>query len=314
MIIRKNIELILLALLFISLHLSGGYWVFYASFFALALVAACRRKPLVNYNAVARIFIFMLVVPLYYLLFEGNVYGTDRIYLFLAGWLLFFIFTLLFNQDKFLIKCMFGIVVVTIIFEIILGFGQIFGWVNNNDSLFVWGGSFGNPNVYATYLSAVFPLILSVLLSYKRDKKSENLYYLLLACFVLMLYLLVMSRSRAAWIAAALGCVIVFNYRYGLMRKIGVALKTPLRKILVATGIVLFLAAGAHTLYQFKADSAFGRLLVWKIVTEKANKRWLIGEGIGSVEANYGKWQAYYFANNDSTEAERYVADYVTCA
>jgi len=90
----------------------------------------------------------------------------------------------------------------------------MFGWVNNNDMFFSLGGSFGNPNAYAGYLSAVSPLILSVLLSYKRNKKAENLYYLLLACFVFILYLLVMSKSRAAWIASSLGCALVFNYRY----------------------------------------------------------------------------------------------------
>jgi len=38
--------------------------------------------------------------------------------------------------------------------------------------------------------------------------------------------------------------------------------------------------------------------LVWNIVSGQTNNRFLIGDGVGSVEANYGKWQAAYFTNN----------------
>jgi tetratricopeptide (TPR) repeat protein len=201
--------------------------------------------------------------------------------------------------------------------EIALGFGQIFGWIENSDAHFRLGGALGNPGAYAGFLGVVAPMILSIMIDYNRiklDKKTENRYYLLVGCFIFMIYLLVISKSRGAWIASVTGCIIIVNHRYSLMKKVRAAINTVAKKTIAITFAVLFISAGTYALYSFKADSAFGRILVWKVTATSPHNNLFCGNGTGFFEANYGKWQSAYFADNGGTEAERYVADYVTCA
>jgi tetratricopeptide (TPR) repeat protein len=256
----------------------------------------------------------LLCLSYLYVFLRGNQYGTYRIYAIVICWLLYFVFADLFRNNRHIIKSILWIVVASVIAEFVLGFCQLFGWVDNRDANFRLGGSFGNPGAYSGYLAVVAPLMLSALLSYRRHKKAETLYYMLLICQVCILYMLFLSQSRGAALAYGLGCMLVVNYRYAVLQKIGAVLNTPLRKASAIAGCVLVLSVGGYLLYHLKADSAFGRVLVWKVTAVTPHDHWLPGNGTGYFEANYGKWQSAYFANSGSTEAERHVADYVTCA
>jgi tetratricopeptide (TPR) repeat protein len=315
---------IALIFLFASLHVNTNslfiesHIVFYISCFAVTLFTCLQRKNKSElkfdwgYIVVALMFIFLSIK----IVFQDNPYGTHRIYVILTCWLLFFVFYSLSYNER-IINSIFWVIVTVVAMEIVLGFGQIFGWIENNDVNFRLGGAFGNPGAYAGFLGVVAPLILSVTLDYrqnKQDKKTENLYYLLMACFIFTIYMLVVSKSRGAWLACALGCMFVLNHSYSLLRKLNVVIDTVIKKTAVIVSLILFICVGAYTLYHFKADSAFGRILVWKVTAVTHHDNLLFGNGAGFFEANYGKWQSAYFANNVGSEAEHYVADYVTCA
>ena len=305
-------------LLFLSLHvsdrfLSVSYWIFFFALFlgSLTIILSKKKNKVdVNYGTAAALLIFISLIIR--ILFQGNPYGTYWIYVLLSCWLLFLVWTVLFNQDRTKIKVIAGIIIITCIVELALGFAQLFGWIENLNEYFSLGGSFGNPGAYAAYLSVVSPLILSLLLTYRRIKKTENLVYILAGCLIFIIYMLTISRSRGAWLACGLGCILVINYHYALTKKLKRLLHTATRKIVAIVCMAVLVCAGGYALYQWKADSAFGRLLVWKIAFSSIPNP--LGNGIGYFEANYGKKQAEYFASGKGTEAERYVADYVTCA
>ncbi|MDR0682421.1 MAG: hypothetical protein LBG15_11335 [Dysgonamonadaceae bacterium] len=322
MISRENIALFLL---FVPIHCSGNWWVesygiFHVAVLALSLILALtnirRGKGRLNLNAGTVCAFALLMVLFVGALFWKNPYGGYHLYVLLECWLLLFIFMCLFIRKRPAVGGAWKIIVLTATVEIVWGLGQMFGWIHNESEHFILGGSFGNPSAYGGYLAVLSPLILALLLSYKRNKKAENLYYFLAVCFVFVLYLLVVSQSRGAWIAALPGCLLVLNARYDWWRKAVAILHTPLRKIVAVTCAAVILSAGSYALYLFKENSAFGRVLVWKVITRQhidiGDK--FFGKGIGYVEANYGKWQSTYFAGNGGTEAERYVADYVTCS
>jgi tetratricopeptide (TPR) repeat protein len=245
---------------------------------------------------------------------RGNIYGTYRIYIIIANWLLFFVFGIFFSTDRHLKKWCFFAIIASVSLEIALGFGQLFGWLPNNNDFFRLGGAFGNPGAYAGYLAVVSPLILSVLLLYRRNRKAENMFYFLTVCFVFSIFMLLFSRSRGAWLACGLGCLLVLNDRFSLFRKTLDVLHTPVRKFIAIVVLLTVASTGAHALYRFKADSTLGRVLVWKISASTPHGNRLWGNGTGYFEADYGKWQSDYFAASGGTESERYVADYVTCA
>jgi tetratricopeptide (TPR) repeat protein len=228
--------------------------------------------------------------------------------------LLFFAFGIFFSADRHIGKWGFYAITASVMVELLLGFGQLFGWIPNYDVHFRLGGAFGNPGAYAGYLAAVSPMILAVLLVYRRHRKAENIYYLLTTCFIFVVFMLIMSRSRGAWLACALGCMMALNDRFSLFRKGFSILYTPARKLIVFALLLMTVSIGTYGLYQFKPHSALGRVLIWKVSALAPHSGLLWGNGTGYFEANYGKWQSAYFAETGGTETERYVADYVICA
>jgi tetratricopeptide (TPR) repeat protein len=314
---------IALFLLFIALHLDVGRWfvemhaVFYASFAALVSLVVFfpkSKSKLRVHHAGVTLAIALCLFLLLQLLLQGNLYGVHRAYATLMCWLLFFVLGIFFSADRHTMKWCFFAAAASVAIEVVLGFAQLFGWMPNSDDYFRLGGTFGNPGAYAGYLAVVAPMILSVFLVYRRSRKSENLFYFLAGCFVFSIFMLVISRSRGAWLACGLGCLIVLNDRFSLLRKAADALRTPARKAVAVAALLTAGTLGAYALYQFKADSALGRMLVWKISAAAPHSGWLWGNGTGYFEAGYGKWQATYFAEHGGTERERYLADYVTCA
>jgi hypothetical protein len=309
--------------LFIVLHLDLGGWftathaIFYASFATLVCLATTlsknRNKLHLSRTGTALVTILCIILLLH-LVIRGNIYGTYRIYIIIANWLLFFVFGILFSADRYLKEWCFYAIAASVAIEITLGFGQLFGWLPNNNEYFRLGGAFGNPGAYAGYLAVVSPLVLSVLLAYKRSRKTENLFYFLVVCFVFSVFMLLFSRSRGAWLACGLGCLLVLNDRFLLFRKTLDVLHTPVRKIIAIAVLLTTGSIGAYALYQFKADSALGRVLVWKVSASTPHGNRLWGNGTDYFEAGYGKWQSDYFATSGGTESKRYVADYVTCA
>lgn len=313
----KDWKNIIWLLLLISSHLgffdfAVSYWIFYVVLFLSSLTILSTKQKKIDVNGgIAGAFILFtgLIV---YLLFQGNIYGTHLIYTLLSCWLLFFIWITLFNQDRNKIKIIAGIFVFTCIAELVLGFAQLFGWSNSKNEYFVLGGSFSNPGIYAGYLSIVSPMILALLLTYKRIKKAVNICYVLVACLLFIAYMLIISQSRGAWLACGLGCGLVVANHYSLSPKIKNLLHSTTRKIVAIVCVAILVCSVSYALYQFKADSAFGRILVWKIALSFPST--LFGNGIGFFEADYGKQQAAYFASGKGIEAEQYVADFVGCA
>ena len=84
----------------------------------------------------------------------------------------------------------------TVAVETVLGIAQSIGLLENSDPQFIIGGSMTNPGAYAGYLGVTAPLILSLLVSYKKNKRFENICYILGGLFILVCYLLILSRSR----------------------------------------------------------------------------------------------------------------------
>jgi hypothetical protein len=138
-----------LAVLFLSLHLTfldfpTAIFLFYAAFLALAVMVVFSKKRLPDYNTSTRAYSFLFLVPFIFHCIHGNIFGTYRLYFYLACWLAVFIFVRLFSKNKSAVKVGFFIIVFSAFFETVLGFGQMFGWIPNSDANFVFGGSFGN--------------------------------------------------------------------------------------------------------------------------------------------------------------------------
>lgn len=196
--------------------------------------------------------------------------------------------------------------------EIVIGFLQLFGVIGNGYSEFRFGGSFGNPGMCAGYFSVITPIVLSRILNSQEDNEYSR--YALLLCFILMLYFVVISYSRGAWIATTLGIAYIIEKHYKCIKKIKSESALIRNEYVVICSSIILVIAMSSALYYIKKDSADGRLLIWKVALTTPHSNPLWGDGVGSFEVEYGKWQRDYFASGKGSEHERYIADYVTCA
>ena len=106
-----------------------------------------------------------------------------------------------------------------------------------------------------------------------------------------MLVFIGFSESRTGFLSAIISSAIVLLSVSDTMRKKLLNLRTILILIPLAL-ILLFL------LYRFKADSANGRLLMWRVSMEMIKEHPVLGWGHDGFTAHYMEYQARYLTDN----------------
>ncbi|MBQ8501316.1 MAG: O-antigen ligase family protein [Bacteroides sp.] len=95
---------------------------------------------------------------------------------------------------------------------------------------------------------------------------------------------LILTESRAGWVAAVVGLLYVGSKLYPSM--------SLYKKGVVCLFVVIFIVV----LYSLRPDSAIGRLFIWQRTWEMITDYPLLGTGTGGWLANYMYYQAEYFA------------------
>lgn len=188
--------------------------------------------------------------------------------------------------------------------QAVLGILQLYGFMSSHHFLYSITGSFGNPGPYSGYIAMMFPVCLSQVLSTKGWKL-----YLSLSVFSLMICTIPAGMSRSAWIALLVACLWVLVEHKGWISKIKEYRKDHPKKtagyVLLA---LLVMSLAFSCLFLMKADSANGRLFIWKNTGKVILEHPIIGSGPGSFPFLYGKAQSSYFAAGNYTPQEERVA------
>jgi len=195
--------------------------------------------------------------------------------------------------------------------QAIWGLLQLYGFTRSFHSGFKITGTFFNPAPYALYLAAVFPLALGRILlipsflhyimpSFLIRKIS---YYISTLTVIIIILVLPATMNRASWLGVAAGSLMVFNYRYDLLRKAKTFLHSTTRKLYAIAIVILVIGISGAGLYFLKKGSSDGRLLIWQVTMGKIGEKPLFGHGVGRFEAEYNNWQADYF-NTHKNEME----------
>ena len=173
--------------------------------------------------------------------------------------------------------------------QLLYGLLQYCNFLPNLYTGYSLGGSFGNPGIYAGFLSLFVPFSIVFCVNYwKKADLMKSLAYGLMA--VALLFLIGVSHSRAAWLGVLIGAITLtcFYYKpFALLTKYKI-----LSVAVVPLLIVLFVY-----LYYMKADSADGRLLIWKISTNMLSENPIFGMGYGAFARNYNVFQMNYFSH-----------------
>ena len=208
------------------------------------------------------------------------------------------------------------------IYEAWVGIRQIYGFAQSNHGLFRITGTLFNPGPYAGFIAPVFVCAAACVARYRFAERALRTWgslrrlragvllwgvapYLLGWVAALMtVVVLPASMSRAALVAAAVGCgALAFRGRFRYVYR-----AHPLR-VGVLSGLAVLLLAGVGAgAYHIKRPSAEGRLLMWKIDTRIMLRHPLCGAGIGNFAGAFGEEQARYFASEERPKAETQVA------
>ena len=244
-----------------------------------------------------------LMAVLFILLFMGSVFivsgrdydlfDTYRKYWTINIGLLFIIYVsvcLLVKKGNFripidtILKSIFA----TGVLECIYALAQFFKILPTYNRYYAYTGSFENPAVFAMLLSVCVPIAVYYANNKTCSKKEKILWWTGAAG---MLVFIGFSESRTGFISAIISSVIVLLSASDTMRKKLLNRRT----ILILIPLVVLLV---FLLYRFKADSANGRLLMWRVSMEMIKEHPVLGWGHDGFTAHYMEYQAQYLTEN----------------
>ena len=162
------------------------------------------------------------------------------------------------------------------------GILQWAGVLESRHPLFPATGTFFNPGPWGGFLAVAWVVAVWEALRRYRAGESKPARWFAAAALPLA-FALVLSDSRAAWLAVAVVPLASGWRRFA---------RWKMRCRLLAVGIAL--AVGC-VLVAYKWESALGRLLVWRVTAGMVADDPLCGQGWGGFQAEYMHYQADYF-------------------
>ena len=177
--------------------------------------------------------------------------------------------------------------------------GQLLGYEASNHLRFVVTGSFFNPGPCGIFLAGVFVLAVAMMKKGFR-KVGINLMFVryVAACmaFCVTLVAMVPTMSRAGWIGALAGVMLLYRKE--------IAGRIKISRRWVIGGGVLGLMIVLTLFYLLKKDSANGRLFIWQNTITAYSKAPLFGVGIDGFERAYAEAQHDYFMKENALERD----------
>ncbi len=183
--------------------------------------------------------------------------------------------------------------------EALLVLLQVYGFVHSRHAVFHATGTFFNPGLTGGFLAiglCVGVWLIAVL-------KTPGKKIALAAATATVAAALVLTDSRAGWLAGLIGCMVLLagsGSKY-LFRINGWLRKMPVFKAIPLVVLVLFM----YLLYGYKKGSADGRMFIWQNCLKMAAEKPVFGHGAGSFQSLYPHAQAEFFRQNPGSEYAR---------
>lgn len=187
-------------------------------------------------------------------------------------------------------------IVVSGLIQSVIGFMQAAEWLPSNHAKFETTGSFFNPGPWGGYVGICLALLVTFVVI--RLKQRTRLWYLFLFAILVLAVSCVISDSRAAW--ASVLTVVLFIILIRQSRK---------NIAVIFGGSLVLISVTALILYNYKKDSADGRLFIWKVSAEMIAEKPLFGHGVQSFPADYMLYQGNYFKNNPDSQMAQFAGN-----
>ena len=178
------------------------------------------------------------------------------------------------------------------VLQTIIGVLQWCGILASNHTAFAATGMFNNPGGWGGYLAIMLAFSMSTVLEMRGKERG----YMLVGCAVIVVGL-VLSNSRAAWLAVVMASIVLLTQQ----------LSRNFKKHVVVGALVLlpFFVGG---LYLLRPASAEARWLIWQVSAKMFTLSPMRGLGTGGFAAKYMTTQADYLSTAP-TEVQRMADD-----
>lgn len=238
-----------------------------------------RKQPFTDTDLYACIFAFYLILR--------TIITSDNL-MDKSDWLIWGYVALCYILVRYLTKsCQYkllGIIAISGFIQSLIAWSQFCGWTESNHNSFSITGSFKNPAPLAGYIGACLILIIEFM-SFWHKKNKKGIFILLIPAVISMSGIIILSYSRATWIALFISFIHLFT-KYHKIKHLHILSVTVLSFLCLAV------------LYPLKKESANARLFIWKNSSQIIQASPLIGSGANSFASQYMYTQAEYFADH----------------
>lgn len=254
----------------------------------------CRHRAIVTFTYID---LFVFVFLLFY-----TVDSFSTCTLWNAGCLsLAFLFMILRYSSRLKYQYFYYAALIATDILAIWGYLQLWGMTDSRNVHFSITGPYHNPGILGGIMCVLLSIIISgALLKLSRLYKRKDLFWGVCFTFLFTLPILLLTASRASWIALLCSffyTLYVYYFKHFPWRK----------KILCLFSIILSVAIATCMLYYLKPVSANGRLLIWKVSWQMIKAKPFTGFGKNGFQANYLYYQAKHLEAN-ALEDEKYIA------
>jgi len=276
----------------------------FAVFFAIAIILL-RKHILIQINSLDSLVLFRLLwfIPL---AFMTNRYASlfDNIDIFAYLALFYVVIQMIFSDRSRtgtidFMKITVSVIAIACSIEALYGLLQYIGLdlfhpggYQSYESLVV--GTFGSANSMGGYLAASFPFLIYWF--YTQKKKICK--YVIGFCGLIILCALVLTLSRGAWLALLGG---LFFLAYPVLHRF---FKKRFQNKYIKIGIVIIISLviliSLVGIYHLNADSALGRIFIWKVSGLMIRDYPILGVGYGNYGFQYLNYQAKFFDNHEN--------------
>lgn len=168
--------------------------------------------------------------------------------------------------------------------------GQHIGYIASNHRLFDVTGFMGNPGQLGGFQAVTF-IVTFVLL--KKNAHSRIAGCALLSSLLLIGYSMWLANSRAGGVAVLAGLIALYRLEVRQFLTRHKRLLWPIFIIVIGLGILVF---------NYRADSAKARLLIWRVSADMIADKPVAGHGVGAFNQQYMLYQADYFERNPDSQ------------
>lgn len=237
----------------------------------------------------------IMVAMLFALLFAGSIfiafpglYDLSETYRKFFTIILGSIFISVFSWNRCqIIDLIFKAICICGLLETIYALAQFFKCLPSYNLYYTYTGSFENPAVFAMLLAMCVP----VAIYYALKKRKGYVWWWIIALYLLIF--IGFSEARTSLLAACAGVMVIVIDNNHIRKWLS-------NRWIWIAGIPVILVL-LFLIYRFKADSANGRLLIWRVSLDMFREKPIFGWGPGGFLAHYMDHQADYLSSHPDT-------------